>query len=137
MDSNQLLGQLAISVLLGLLVGLQRERVHSDLAGFRTFPLITAFGTLCAMFGVEFSYPWVLPAGLLGIIAVILIGNVPKLKVEDLDPGVTTEVAMLVMFAVGAFVVVGPWIIAVAPQRCKHAERRGARKRSSDGRGAF
>ena len=36
---------LAISLGLGLLVGIQRERVDAPLAGIRTFPLITLFGT--------------------------------------------------------------------------------------------
>jgi len=37
---------LGISLGLGLLVGLQRERTDSGLAGFRTFPLITMLGTV-------------------------------------------------------------------------------------------
>ena len=114
MEPVLLLQQLAISLLLGLLVGLQRERTDSDLAGFRTFPLITTFGTLCAILGEAFGYPWIMAAGFAGIISLILIGNIPKLKMEKPDPGVTTEIAMLVMFSVGAFVVVGEWIVAVA-----------------------
>ena len=37
---------LAISLGLGLLVGMQRERSNSQVAGFRTFGLITVFGSL-------------------------------------------------------------------------------------------
>ena len=72
--------QLAISLLLGLLVGLQRERTDSDLAGFRTFPLITVFGSLCAMLATEFGSPWAMPAGIVAIISLMLIGNLPKLS---------------------------------------------------------
>ena len=47
---------LAIAFGLGLLVGLQRQRVHKSLAGIRTFPLITVFGTICALLAQQFSY---------------------------------------------------------------------------------
>ena len=40
---------LGISLSLGMLVGLQRERSESVIAGLRTFPLITVLGTLAAM----------------------------------------------------------------------------------------
>ena len=39
---------LVVAVLLGLLVGLQREHAASSLAGMRTFPLITVLGTVTA-----------------------------------------------------------------------------------------
>lgn len=113
-DPGPLFGQLAISLLLGLLVGLQRERTEAALAGFRTFPLITVLGTVCAILGETFGYGWALGAGFAGIVAVILVGNLHKLRQERADPGVTTEVAMLLMFAVGALVAVGPTIFAVA-----------------------
>ncbi|NOX54916.1 MAG: MgtC/SapB family protein [Planctomycetes bacterium] len=108
--------QLAISTLLGLLVGLQRERTESNLAGIRTFPLITLFGTLCALLSSQSGQVWVLPAGLLALVALILVGNFPKLRQAEPDPGVTTEMAMLVMFADGAVVAFGThmWIVAAA-----------------------
>ena len=37
---------LGISLMLGLLVGLQRQHVHAPLGGIRTFPLVTVFGRL-------------------------------------------------------------------------------------------
>ena len=40
--------KLGISLALGVLVGLQRERSDSVIAGLRTFPLITLLGTLAA-----------------------------------------------------------------------------------------
>ena len=91
---------------LGLLVGLQRERVASPLAGFRTFPLIHC---LRRDRGVARAKLWRLDrrrrfdrAG--------RINNrrqSGETKKETLDPGLTTEVAMLLMYGVGAYVVVG------------------------------
>ena len=114
MDPLTLFRQLAISTLLGLLVGLQRERSDSELAGIRTFPLITLFGTMSAVFAVEGNQPWILPAGLLGLIGILILGNLHKLKQVEFDPGITTEIAVLLMYLIGAFVVIGPWIIAAA-----------------------
>jgi hypothetical protein len=56
--------QLAVALGLGLLVGLQRERVDSAVAGIRTFGLITLFGVVCAQLATAFG-GWVVVAGLL------------------------------------------------------------------------
>ena len=45
--STQLLfEQLGIALLLGILMGLQRQRTESPIAGLRTFPLIAFLGVL-------------------------------------------------------------------------------------------
>ena len=49
MDTYEIFKSLGISLGLGLLVGLQRERAGSRIAGVRTFPLITLLGTLAAL----------------------------------------------------------------------------------------
>ena len=38
--------QLIVSLALGMLIGLQRERSGSAIGGIRTFPLIMLFGTI-------------------------------------------------------------------------------------------
>ncbi len=58
------LEKLGLSLLLGLLVGLQRERTDSWLAGMRTFPLITILGTVCAILAGQFG-GWIVAAGFL------------------------------------------------------------------------
>jgi uncharacterized membrane protein (DUF4010 family) len=105
--------QLGISLLLGLLVGLQREHAASGIAGMRTFPLITVLGTLSALLA-EYMGVWIVPAALLGVVAVIMAGHVLQLRQTELHSGTTTDMAMLVMFAVGAYLVVGPMVVAVA-----------------------
>jgi uncharacterized membrane protein (DUF4010 family) len=101
-----LLHQLGIAVGLGLLVGLQREFAASDLAGIRTFPLITVFGTLSGALATELG-GLILGAGLLAIAALIVVGNVIKLRTGGADPGITTEVAVLLMYGVGAALAAG------------------------------
>jgi uncharacterized membrane protein (DUF4010 family) len=105
--------QLGIAAGLGLLVGLQRERAKSGLAGLRTFPLITLLGAICGMLAATMG-GWGLAAGFLALAAMIVIGNVALLKQGTIDPGLTTEVAILLMFGVGATVVNGHEAVAIA-----------------------
>lgn len=108
--------KLGIALGLGVLVGLQRERVESRLAGIRTFPLITIFGTICGLIAQVFS-GWVIAAGLLALAATIVIGDIIKLKQDaaaNLDPGLTTEMAMLLMFTLGVYLTIGDEAIAIA-----------------------
>jgi len=94
------LHQLGIAVGLGLLVGLQRERSASRIAGIRTFPLITVLGVLCGV-AAQGIGGWVVGAGLIGLAALAVAANVVQIRSPDLDPGMTTEVAGLVMFMIG------------------------------------
>jgi uncharacterized membrane protein (DUF4010 family) len=104
---------LGVALGLGLLVGFQRERTEVSLAGFRTFPLITLAGALAAHLGSWAEAPWVLPAALLGLVALVVIGNLARWRRGEVAVGITTEVAALVMFLVGATAVVGPIGVAV------------------------
>ena len=96
--------QLAVALGLGLLVGMQRERTEHSVAGVRTFPLITMFGTVCAQLAQTFG-GWVLAGGLVALAGIMIAANVAKLKKGEIDPGTTTEVATMLLFAVGAVVV--------------------------------
>ena len=104
---------LVIAAVLGLLVGLQRQWADSIIAGARTFPLITVLGALCAFLAESYS-KWVLPAGLVSLASFVVLGNVAKFKKGQIDPGMTTEVATLVMFGVGAVLMAGYTAMGVA-----------------------
>jgi uncharacterized membrane protein (DUF4010 family) len=107
------LQQLSIALGLGLLVGLQREHVASRLAGIRTFPMVTILGTVCGMLGQNLG-GWPVAMGLVALAAIIIVGNIAELREGSPDPGLTTEVAMLLMFAVGAYLVTGHKEVAIA-----------------------
>jgi len=104
--------QLGVSLLLGLLVGLQRERREHSVAGIRTFPLITVSGTVCALLAQPFG-GWILAAGWLAVAALFVAAHMARVRTNPSDFGLTTEMAGLLMFGVGAFLVVGSMSVAV------------------------
>lgn len=111
MDLN-IAQQLLLSLALGMLVGLQRERTETVIGGIRTFPLITLFGTICGHLAQSHG-AWVLGAGLISLTGLAILSNVPRLHDEEVS-GLTTEIAVLLLFALGAWIVTGPIMLVVA-----------------------
>ena len=109
----ELLQTLAISLGLGLLVGLQRQHEQARIAGIRTFPLITLFGTVAALLGQTFG-GWIIGAGALAVTAIVVTANLMERNNKTVDIGQTTEAAILLMYGVGAFLVLGHTTVAVA-----------------------
>jgi uncharacterized membrane protein (DUF4010 family) len=108
-----ILQNLAIALGLGLLVGLQRESVAMPLGGLRTFPLVTLLGAVCALLAQPYG-GWVVAAGLLAVAALLVVGNVLMMRAGETDPGLTSETALLMMFAIGAYLMTGNRAIAIA-----------------------
>lgn len=106
---------LAIALGIGMLVGLQRERSPSSthVGGVRTFPLITVLGAMCAMLSPDYG-PWLAVVSFAGVVAASILANVIGMKRGDPEPGMTTEVAMMVMFVVGVMLASGMRETAVA-----------------------
>lgn len=105
---------LAIAFGLGMLVGLQRQKSDHEMAGVRTFTLISLMGVVSAFLARDFDNPFLLPLLGLCITALLVTANVIKLKkLNDTDIGQTTEVAALLMFVVGAYLVMGDRTVAV------------------------
>jgi uncharacterized membrane protein (DUF4010 family) len=113
MTASEVFGDLAIALGLGLIVGLQRERAESKLAGLRTFPLVTLLGAVCALLAGA-GGGWILAAGLVGVAAATAMGNAAQAGRPEADPGITTEVALLLMYGLGAYAVLGHRGVAVA-----------------------
>jgi uncharacterized membrane protein (DUF4010 family) len=111
-EAPELLQSLATALGLGLLVGLQREWVQSHVAGIRTFALLSLFGSLCGVLGIVFG-GWIIAAALIALASIVILGNLAELKSKQPDSGLTTEMAMLVMFATGIITVLGHRLVAV------------------------
>jgi uncharacterized membrane protein (DUF4010 family) len=91
---------LAVSLGIGLLIGIERERTKGEgaerrPAGVRTFALVGLLGGLCATFDDRVVLG--VGAGFVGLAAIA-----GYLRSTRKDPGLTTEIALLVAFLLGA-----------------------------------
>ncbi len=97
----------ATALLIGALIGIERERhgLEHDMpgiAGLRTFILYALFGALCGWLSVAFESAWVLAAGLLAASAAMLAGYVLSVRMDADNLGQTTEIAAVATFLLGA-----------------------------------
>lgn len=106
---------LGVALGLGLLVGLQRQWSGSQIAGVRTFPIVTLAGAVAALVGRELGAgTWLLAAGLIAVGAMAVTSNLILARGEHRDAGMTTEAALLAMFLVGALAATGSMSVASA-----------------------
>lgn len=94
-----------IAVLLGALIGLQREQSQSRLGGVRTFPLVALLGVLAGFL----PGPWPVAAGLVALMGVAVGASRPA---KDDSGGITSEVALLATFLIGAYAARGSLQVA-------------------------
>ena len=100
--------------------GFKGNDTGSPLAGIRTFPLITLFGALSGFLALEFG-GWIIGSGFIAMAGLVTVAYL-DLKVPDPlqgtqsseKPGLTTEVAMLLMYTLGAYVANGNLGLAAA-----------------------
>ncbi|MBM4190290.1 MAG: MgtC/SapB family protein, partial [Betaproteobacteria bacterium] len=100
-----------ISLAIGLLIGLERERNPSARAGLRTFALVSLSGCLAAMISALTASPWILAAGLL-IFGGMMVASYYRDPPEG-DPGTTTIAAVVVCYGLGALTWLGEEQIAI------------------------
>lgn len=94
---------LAIALGLGLLVGLQRETAKTGAAGLRTFALVTLCGAVSALLA-RVAGGWVLGVALIAVAALATVGHFVSSD-GGIHSGLTTEMAFVAMFLVGASVI--------------------------------
>ena len=111
-DTDSILS-FAVALGLGLLIGLQRERTSDRMGGIRTFPLIALFGALTADLSRNPGMGWLMLTGLIAMTVLILLGNLDRLRGNDDHTGITTEVSALLVYLLGAFLVLGDKTVAV------------------------
>ena len=109
MTLDETFWRMAVALGLGLLVGMQRERASTRLAGLRTFALFSLLGFLCGTLG-----GWIPAAGFVAVAAVLVTGNLIEHQTSGIDPGVTTEAAALSIFAVGVHLASGSVAVSTA-----------------------
>ncbi len=108
----------ATALLIGALIGIERERhkqrqEHPEIAGLRTFVLVALFGALSGWVGLVLATPWILAAGLVAITAFVLAGYVLSVRLNPDGLGLTTEMAAIATFLLGALATLGQRELAV------------------------
>jgi uncharacterized membrane protein (DUF4010 family) len=115
---GQLVWGLAAALLIGALVGIERERKKSEsdlgIGGVRTFILFALSGAVAAWLARRFESPWVFAAPLLGIAALAVAGYLAQSKVKPRSLGLTTETAAITVYLLGGACVVGHVEVALA-----------------------
>jgi uncharacterized membrane protein (DUF4010 family) len=99
------------SLAIGLLVGVERERTPTAKAGLRTFALVALFGTLAGLLSdrVGSGLPVATGLALTGLAIIAAYRSDP----DPTDPGTTTVVALIVVYALGAMCWYGERTVAV------------------------
>lgn len=105
---------MASSAAIGLLVGLERERNPRAKAGLRTFTLIAVCGSLAALLAQASGGAWVIAGAWLAVGVTIAGAHLVDPDTRADDYGTTTVVAALVVFGLGAIIVEGHRLLAVA-----------------------
>ena len=110
--------RLGLALAVGLLIGAERgwqgrgREEGGRVAGLRTFALIGLLGGVAALTG-DFSSPWLVLMGLIGVAALLVSGYVVSLSHSG-DLGITTAVAALITYVLGALAGYGASTIAAA-----------------------
>jgi uncharacterized membrane protein (DUF4010 family) len=96
---------------IGLLIGLERERVASAKAGVRTFGLVALLGALATFLSQLLGSAAPLVAGLILTGAILVAAHTRH--PDPQDPATTSEVALMVCYCLGAMVWFGHVRLAV------------------------
>jgi len=110
------LERLLVALLVGLLIGLDRERAevrkaHGEFAGVRTFPLIALAG--CVPMLLEGALrTWLVVGALVAVAAIVVVAYWEKAREEHV--GATTEVAAIVTFLLGVLAGAGMLLVSAA-----------------------
>lgn len=100
-DPILLIQDYGIALLLGALIGLERERADKLIAGMRTFTLVSLFGGVAVHLAGLTGNMWIPVAGLLAVTALVVMGNLIPGQPHP-TPGLTTEFAILITYGVGS-----------------------------------
>jgi uncharacterized membrane protein (DUF4010 family) len=117
MESYLIFTRFLVAVALGFVVGLQRENAASPeksniLGGIRTFPVVSLLGCAFAYLGatINSSGPFIVGFAVVGM---VLAGS-QFVAARDGHIGLTTAMALLLVYAIGAICWAGNLILATA-----------------------
>jgi uncharacterized membrane protein (DUF4010 family) len=102
----------ATALLIGAMLGIERERHRREhdeqtIGGLRTFILFTLIGALGGWLTLVLDSPWILAAALLAALAPVIAGYVISARTQPDALGLTTELAAVAAFLLGAMTTLG------------------------------
>jgi len=109
----------AIALLIGALVGLEREKRKATepdigVGGLRTFILLAEAGAVSAWLSLQLQSPWVFAATVLGVVVLVTAGYLAQTRSVEADRGLTTEIAAVTVCLLGGACLLGSPGLAVA-----------------------
>ncbi len=108
----------ATALLIGALIGIEREKRKTEdgnqaTGGLRTFILIAQIGASAGWLSQAANAPWLLVGSLAAVTLLVLAGYVLETRVKPNELGLTTEVAAIATFLLGAMATLGHSALAV------------------------
>lgn len=105
------------ALLLGALLGVEREKRIADegfgIAGLRSFVLFAEAGAVAGYLAKSLAMPWIVPAVVVGVVAVLMVGYQAAARVAPRSLGLTTELAAIVTVLLGAMATAGHRELAI------------------------
>ena len=108
-----------VALLIGALVGVEREKTHRTngrqaFAGLRTFILLAMLGALAGWLTEVLATPWVLMTILFAVTVVVVVAYLRDERPRSEAIGVSSEIAAVSVFVLGAVALLGFPQVAVA-----------------------
>ena len=105
------------ALLLGALLGVEREKRIADdgfgIAGLRSFILFAEAGAVAGYLAKSLAMPWIVPAVVVGVVAVLMVGYQAAARAVPRSLGLTTELAAIVTVLLGAMSTAGHRELAI------------------------
>lgn len=102
----------ATALLIGALIGIEREKHKADegdvaTVGLRTFILFAQVGAIAGWMSRAANMPWLLVGGLVAVVAPVVAGYILEARAKKSLLGLTTEVAAIATYLLGAMATIG------------------------------
>lgn len=115
----QLVWGFAAALLIGLLVGIEREKHKSGpddagIVGVRTFVFFSLTGAVAGWLSQQLDSGWIFAAGLLAVAALCVAGYLAQTRIHPRSLGLTTEIAAIGVYLLGGACLVGQIGVALA-----------------------
>jgi uncharacterized membrane protein (DUF4010 family) len=111
-------GDFAVALLIGALVGIEREKRKAEegdvgTGGLRTFILFALVDAIAGWLSRTLAMPWILVGGLAAVALAVVAGYAVETRMRPGSLGLTTELAAIAVYLLGAMTTLGYRELAV------------------------